>query len=293
MAKRRAGVRSHRGPNPGRPRYTAALPGPAHVLLLAISCLCLSIVSIRSRNWAQSRPEPRQGPEPACSPGKEGSHLTGPEQGGRGGAGGLRLHSQGGWGRSQRRPCPHLLGLLFPKVLHLLAEDVGAGLALPDGGLPVLVAVHGLLCCKEPTDPCSRGPEPHEWPTAGPAPGPAYARKPPCNISPPNRMDPSVHQADKGLQGGGGGRPAGGGGAGCSAATRGRCLVPAPEVRGRCLAFKRCVWALKSQGSVYKTISQEQLWGQSNYKSLRHSRQGRELRGVAGRSAALGPEVGS
>ena len=46
---------------PRFPHCTAALPwtqGQAHLLLLAISSLCLSIVSIKSRNWGQSQAEP-------------------------------------------------------------------------------------------------------------------------------------------------------------------------------------------------------------------------------------------
>lgn len=48
----------------------------------------------------------------------------------------------------QRRPRSHLLGLLFLEVPHFLAEYTGAGLVLAEGGLPVLVVVHGLLCQK-------------------------------------------------------------------------------------------------------------------------------------------------
>ena len=46
---------------PRFPHCTAALPwtrGQAHLLLLAISSLCLSIVSIKSINWGQSQAEP-------------------------------------------------------------------------------------------------------------------------------------------------------------------------------------------------------------------------------------------
>lgn len=58
---------------PRFPHCTAALPwtrGQAHLLLLAISSLCLSIVSIKSRNWGQSQAEPirAQSPEPAHAP---------------------------------------------------------------------------------------------------------------------------------------------------------------------------------------------------------------------------------
>lgn len=54
--------------------------------------------------------------------------------------------------RSVRMPT-YLLGLLLLEVLDLLAEQVGAGLGLLEGSVPVLVVLHGLLCWKEPCYP--------------------------------------------------------------------------------------------------------------------------------------------
>lgn len=57
-------------PTPGPEPQGGPQPDPggcAHLLLLAISSRCLSMVSIKSRNWGQREPEPCQGQEPACS----------------------------------------------------------------------------------------------------------------------------------------------------------------------------------------------------------------------------------
>lgn len=107
-----------------------------------------------------------RGRPPRCSPRGGSTH---PARGGRPRKPALGLLERGragtrlrGWGQHP----PHLLGLLLPQVPHLLAEHLGAGPALPEGGLPVLVVVHGLLCRKEPSDPPGAA-EPWEGPAAG------------------------------------------------------------------------------------------------------------------------------
>lgn len=86
------------------------------------------------------------------------------------------------------------------EVPHLLAEHVGAGPVLSEGGLPVLVVVHGLLYQKEPRYPRRGLLSPgvaSSWP--GPVPRSQPSGNQPCgrqayptNQRPPLRSTPGA-----------------------------------------------------------------------------------------------------
>lgn len=230
-----------------RPDPWASQLSPAHLLLLAISSRCLSMVSIKSRNWGQRRQSPVrartrwEGGDPHqaqdCGGGvgpAQGNLLTRPEGQTREavpepgvshservrGPGGPSTMQPGRAGGSVRRHHAHLPGLLFLQVPHLLAEHAGAGAVLPDGGLPVLVVVHGLLCGEAPSypagaaqpGPCSEASSPRVRPMRG-------------NGSPTTMQTPRALGAE-GLQCGCGGCQTGGG------HTQKEASAPRPEVKG-------------------------------------------------------------
>lgn len=92
-------TRPEPGPKPQAPQLGCS-PWPwgcAHLLLLAISFRCLSIVSIKSRNWGQSQSEARSGPRAGRRADARRSSRIEKRS----------LHSRGGWGSRTGRPtCP-------------------------------------------------------------------------------------------------------------------------------------------------------------------------------------------
>lgn len=105
--------------------------------------------------------------------------------------------TQPGQGQAAALVCggtAHLLGLLLPQMPHLLAEHAGAGLVLPERGLPVLVVVHGLLCWKEllRTGGSSASAVTSSWATLCPEDSCPRIRTGRGSVSPANQADPSA-----------------------------------------------------------------------------------------------------
>lgn len=90
-------TRPEPGPKPQAPQLGRSPWSCAHLLLLAISFRCLSIVSIKSRNWGQSQPEPWSGPGAGRrADARRSSRIEKRSP-----------HSRGGWGSHTGRPtCP-------------------------------------------------------------------------------------------------------------------------------------------------------------------------------------------